>query len=55
MASRHAFGVVVTFRNGPKVNSLPCVTVMSHLASGYMLENPSICPVLVLACVGDGQ
>src|SRR5581483_4068739 len=24
---------------------------MPHLAFGHMLENPSICPVLVLACV----
>src|SRR4051794_37656136 len=28
---------------------------MSHLASGYMLENPSICPVLVLACMAMGS
>ena len=31
------------------------MAVMSHSASGYMLENPSICPVLVVACSGMGS
>jgi len=41
---------VVTNVNGPKVNSLPTATVMLQNAFGYMLENPSIRPVLVLLC-----
>ena len=39
---------VVTKVNGPKVNSLPTMLVTAWIAFGYMLENPSIRPVLVL-------
>ena len=39
---------VVTEVNGPKVNSLPTVAVMLQIAFGYMLENPSIRPVLAV-------
>jgi hypothetical protein len=34
--------------NGPKVNSLPTTLVTAWIAFGYMLENPSIRPVLAL-------
>jgi hypothetical protein len=34
--------------NGPKVNSLPTAAVTLQIAFGYMLENPSIRPVLAL-------
>jgi hypothetical protein len=37
--------------NGPKVNSLPAMLVTAWTAFGYMLENPSIRPVLVPQCV----
>ena len=37
---------VVTNVNGPKVNSLPTAAVTLQIAFGYMLENPSIRPVL---------
>jgi hypothetical protein len=40
--------------NGPKVNSLPTTLVTVWIAFGYMLENPSIRPVLVLD-FGHGQ
>ena len=40
--------------NGPKVNSLPTTLVTVWIAFGYMLENPSIRPVLVLD-FGRGQ
>ena len=33
--------------NGPKVNSLPTASVTMQIAFGYMLENPSIRPVLI--------
>ena len=39
---------VVTEVNGPKVNSLPTTLVTVWIAFGYMLENPSIRPVLAL-------
>ena len=45
---------VVTIVNGPKVNSLPTALVTVRTAFGYMLENPSIRPVLVLD-FGCGQ
>src|SRR3979490_2498568 len=45
---------VVTRMNGPKVNSLPTVLVTVRIEFGYMLENPSIRPVLVLD-FGRGQ
>ena len=37
--------------NGPKVNSLPTTLVTAWIAFGYMLENPSIRPVLALDSV----
>ena len=40
--------------NGPKVNSLPAVLVTARRVFGYMLENPSIRPVLDLD-FGYGQ
>ena len=45
---------VVTKVNGPKVNSLPTMLVTAWIVFGYMLENPSIRPVLVLD-FGCGQ
>jgi hypothetical protein len=40
--------------NGPKVNALPTTQVTAWNAFGYMLENPSIRPVLALD-FGHGQ
>jgi hypothetical protein len=40
--------------NGPKVKTLPTALVTVRNAFGYMLENPCICPVLVLD-LGRGQ